>query len=415
MSGLGPRFRVLLVSSAGSNLADGIAAVVVALLAARLTSDPVLVAAAAAATRLPWLLFSLPLGAMVDRVDRRRAMMLANGLRAMAVGVLAVAVASGWETLGLLYLVALVLGTAEVFYDLAARALMPAVLSEVAGRHGLERGNARLQVVELVSGNFLGGPVGGALFAVAAAAPFVLGSVGWALSAVVLLALRGGYGVERTDGDRPGLGREIAEGVRWLVRHPLLGPLVAVVALITLAEEAALAVLVLFSFQELGLDEVGFGLLSVAVGVGGLLGGLLAPRLVRRFSRGTVLVGGSAVASLAVPIMAAVPEPAVGFGCAALLGAGVTVFNVLVMSLRQALTPTRLFGRTQGAARMVLWGALPVGALLGGVVAGAIGLRGLYAVSGAVQLVGTVGIAVVMYRNRTLLAGIDDQRAVVSA
>ena len=166
MTGLGPRFWRMYASSATSNLADGIGRTVLPLLAASYTRDPVLVAGLTTFAFLPWLLFALPSGALVDRVDRRHAMSAANAVRALSLGGLAVLTALHAGSVAALYAVAFLLGMAETVYDSATRALLP----QVVARRDLDRANSLLTVEETLGQQFLGAPVGSALFAVAVAA-----------------------------------------------------------------------------------------------------------------------------------------------------------------------------------------------------------------------------------------------------
>ncbi|MGH9059076.1 MAG: MFS transporter, partial [Acidimicrobiales bacterium] len=183
------RLRWLLSSSAVSNLGDGVGKVAFPLLATTLTHDPVLIAGLAAVQFLPWLLFAVVAGALVDRVDRRRAMVVANVARAAVGGSVAVLVAAGTVSIWLVYVAALLLGTAETVADSAANALIPAVV----GDHDLEGANSKLQACEIVGQTFLGGPVGSTAFALFATFPFLLNSAGFAIAAVVLLGLGGSY------------------------------------------------------------------------------------------------------------------------------------------------------------------------------------------------------------------------------
>ncbi|MGH3858385.1 MFS transporter, partial [Actinokineospora sp.] len=177
------RLRWLLGSSALSNLGDGIGKVAFPLLAASITRDPILIAGLSATAFLPWLLFATVSGALVDRVDRRRAMLVANLSRAVIVGGLGLLVWADATTIWLLYVMALLLGGVETVADNAAQALVPAVVP----RDQLESANGKLQSVEIVGQTFLGGPLGSLTFALFAAMPFLLNSAGFAIAAVLLI------------------------------------------------------------------------------------------------------------------------------------------------------------------------------------------------------------------------------------
>ncbi len=216
---LGPEYRKLWVASAVSNLGDGITLVAGPLLAATLTRDPVLVAGITFAQRLPWLLFSLLSGALVDRLDRRLTMGTVDLLRFVLLGVLGLAVLAGWATLPLLYAVFFLVGAAETFFANASLAIMPSIVP----KEHLDRANGRLFAAELVTNQFAGGPIGGALFAVAAALPFLLDAGTFGVSAVLILALRGSFRVSEPGTPRKtGMLAEIGEGIGWLLCHRLL-------------------------------------------------------------------------------------------------------------------------------------------------------------------------------------------------
>ena len=265
-AGLGAEYRKLWTASAVSNLGDGITLVAGPLLAASLTRDPALVAGLTFAQRLPWLLFSLLSGALVDRLDRRRLMAAVDLFRTVVVGVLGIAVVLGWASLPLMYVAFFLLGTAETLFANASIAIMPAVVPN----ERLERANGRLFAAELSANQFAGPPLGGALFAVAAALPFLVDAGTFAASAALLLALRGRFRV--APAEIPAgttIAAEIAEGLAWLLRYRLLLVLAIMLGAGNLTFSAAFSVLVLFAQDVLGLGSVGYGVLLTAGGAGG--------------------------------------------------------------------------------------------------------------------------------------------------
>jgi MFS family permease len=382
-AGLGSRFWRLFTASAVTNIGDGIGRICFPLLAVTLTREPILIAGVSAAFFLPWLLFALASGVLVDRVDRRRAMVVANVVRAVLVGGFGLAVAAGAASIWLMYGVAFALGAAETVADSAANAMLPAVVR----RDQLEAGNGRLQAAEVVGNSFLGAPIGSVLFAAAAAAPFLLNSAGFAVAALVLASMAGRYRPVRAAGPPVSVWRDVREGVVWIARHRMLRSLLLLTATLAASNEMAQALLVLFAVQELRLGPAAIGLFVLAAGVGGTLGGVLAPALARRLPRVVMLAGGTAGCSLCYFGIGGFAQPVLSVALYGLYGAFVIVGNVVLMSLRQALIPQELFGRVQGAWRTVVWGALPLGGLLGGVLAGVVGLRGLFLLSATIQLV----------------------------
>ncbi|HEX7222194.1 MAG TPA: MFS transporter [Candidatus Limnocylindrales bacterium] len=386
---LGRTFWQLWTITAASNLADGIGKTATPLLAAALTRDPLIVATLTGAYFLPWLLFALPSGAIVDRVNRSRAMALANGARAAIVAALGIAVVAGFVSVPLLYGIVFLLGCAETIADSASRAVLPAVVPKA----DLDRGNGYLQGAELVTDAFLGAPIASASFAVAAASPFLLGAGAFGLSAALASRLpppppdRGpdaatGLGAFRT---------EIADGVRWLARHEVLRGLVIMAGVMGLVGSGYSGIVVLYALEVLRVPEALFGVLIVSLAVGGLVGSLTATALATRVGRPnalriSILVGGVAFLGL-------------GFVRDALLAGllfavsswSVLIWNVLTMSLRQQLIPEALFGRVQGGWRTVVWGVMPLGAIFGGLVATQFGLTAPFVVAGVGHFVVVAG------------------------
>jgi Na+/melibiose symporter-like transporter len=370
----------LLGSSTAANIGDGIGKVAFPLLAASITRDPILIAGLSALSFLPWLLFAFLSGALVDRVDRRAAMLLANGFRAGAVGLLGVLVVFDAVSIWLIYLVAFVLGTVETVADSTANALIPAVV----GRERLESANSKLQSVEIVGQTFLGGPVGSLTFALFAAAPFLLNSAGFAVAAALLVGMTGNYR-PRAAQTRSGLRRQLGEGLRWVATQPLLRRLVIIAGAMALTTELAQALLVLYALQDLGIGAAAFGVFVLLGGVGGLVGAAVASRLTRRLPRHVVLVLAMVAAGTGFLGMSVLDDAALSGVLFGLFAAAIVVVNVILGTIRHAFVPEGLFGRVLGVWRTVVWGAIPLGALFGGLLAGALGTRAVFAISGTAQ------------------------------
>ncbi|MGV9325756.1 MFS transporter [Streptosporangium sandarakinum] len=397
--GLGRRFWLLFASSTVSNLGDGIGRVALPLLAVTLTRDPVPVAALSSMTYLPWVLFAVVSGALVDRLDRRRAMVAAQVVRAVVVGLLAVAVVAGQAAMWMLFAAAFALGAVETLYDNAAHSMVPAVVT----RDRLEKANGHVSAASLVTDSFLGAPAGSALFTVAAAAPFLANSLGFLAAGVLLVFLPGRYRAE-PGAERPaGLGREIGEGVRWLWRHRLLRDVTLVGTFSAGLNQAGNAVMVLFVVDVLRLPPAAFGWFALAVGAGGVVGGLVAPVLARRWPRTPVMAVAMAVGGVCFVVAGLFPVTAVLVVCLLAVGVSGTVWNVLIMSIRQALVPPHLFGRVLGVIRTLLWGLIPVGALGGGLLADVFGLRQVFVISGVAMTLLMVPLWLTLRRNREVI------------
>jgi MFS family permease len=383
--------RWLLSASALSNLGDGISRIAFPLLAVTMTKDPVLIAGLAAIQRLPWLLFGALSGAMLDRTDRRVAMLAANATRAVVVGGLAVLVLLDRAGIVAVYVAALLVGTAETIADSAANVLVPAVVE----RDRLERANSKLQALEMVCQMFLGNPVGSVAFAMFAALPFLFTSGAYGIAAALLVVLAGSLAPRhRPVGTGTRLRAELAAGIRWLRGNALLVRLVALAAALALVMEFSQAQLVLYALQDLRLSEAAFGVFALAAGVGGIVGAAVAPRLARRFSRRAVMVGGSLTAGCATIGMGLIREPLLAALLLGLCGAAVIAINVVVATLRHLVIPDELLGRVLGVWRTVVWGAISVGAMIGGVLTTVLdSVARTFVVSGAGMAV--IGVAAV--------------------
>jgi MFS family permease len=375
---LGRAFGWLLTSVGVSGVGDGIRLTALPLLAAVLTRDPLGVSAVAVAQTLPWLLVSLPAGALVDRWDRRVIVLVTNGIRAVLAGVLAALVALDLASIPVLCAVAFGLTTAETFADAASQALLPALV-QVAD---LERANSRLSVASSVTVQFAGPPLGGLLFAVRRAVPFVADALSFAAAALMLRTLPPLKAVARPETadtapprEKPSLRAEIGEGLRFLFRRPLLRALLAALALSNLLMEAVFAVFVLFALQVMHLKPAQYGLLFTAYALGGVLGGLCAARVRNLLGAGPTITGSLLVLGLPLLLIALVPNGYVAGAAMVVMGLGEGVWNVLTMALRQAVIPDPLRGRVLSAIRAFGWGAASIGAALGGTLAHSLGLR----------------------------------------
>ncbi|TWH21889.1 MFS transporter [Prauserella rugosa] len=377
---------LLLGANAAANLGDGIAKVAFPLLAATVTRDPVLIAGLSAAQFLPWLLLAVLAGALLDRVDRRKAIVLANTARAAAIGGMAVLVLTGSASIWMVYVGALVVGVAEVVADSAANVLVPSVVD----RSGLSSASSKLQATEIVGQTFAGGPLGSLTFAVFAAFPFLLTSASFSIGAALMVALAGSFRPERPASDeRPNatLRTDLVDGMRWLFANPTMWRLVIAAGGLALTSELAQAQLVLYALEDLELTEAAFGVFGLVGGVGGLAGAAVASRLVDRFRARYVLAGGMGTSGVAFLAMGVSGNPVVSAVLFGVFAAAVVVANVLFATVRYRLVPEELLGRVLGVWRTVVWGMLPVGALLGGWLTTLLGTTSAtFAFSGACQV-----------------------------
>jgi MFS family permease len=368
------------------------------LLAATLTRDPLPVAVVTVAGWLPWLLFALPAGALVDRLDRRRVMWTVDATRAAVVGALTVAVLAGWASIPLLAAAGFLVGAGQTLVENAAQAMVVAVVGRDPRR--LERANGRLVASLTVGQQLAGPPLGSAAFAVAAWLPFLADAVSFGASATLIATIGGQFRPEGNPEPSPpgrrGLRGEIGEGLGFLFGNRLLRAAVLLVSASNLAFMAGEAILVLFATEELGLDGRGYGLLLAAVALGGLPGSLLAHRIAERVPPGPLIVGGVLAGATTMAGFGLATDPWLAGAAYAATGFVWGVWNVTLLSLRQTIVPDHLMGRVVGAIRLIGFGSIPIGALLGGVVARELGLRAPFLLGAAVLAVAALAAAPVI-------------------
>jgi MFS family permease len=374
-AGLGRGFWTLFSASLLANLADGIFQIALPLLAASLTRDPGLVAGVTFASRLPWLVFALIAGALADRFDRRRTMVLVDAGRVVVLGGLTLAVLANVATIWVLFLAAFVLGCFETMFDTAASSMLP----NVVGKDRVVAANSRLNAIELTMNSFVGPPIGGFLVAIGVATAFGTAAAGYLGALLCLVTLAGSFRPVRT-GPPASIRSDIGAGLRYLFAHRLLRTLAFVVGPMNLASTAVFSVIVLYVVAPgpLGLDSVGFGLLITSIAVGTVVGTIFAGQYERILGRANLFV--ACILSLLVSdiVWLVVPQPIVIGLVLALSSTVGGAFNVVFGSIRQRIVPNHLLGRVMASFRVISWGSLPLGALLGGVLGQAFGLPAVF-------------------------------------
>jgi MFS family permease len=367
-------FRLLVTATAISQLGAQVTLVALPLTAVlELHASAFGVGLLTAAATAAFLVLGLPAGVWVDRMRRRPVLIAAGAARAVALGSIPLAALAGVLTMPQLYAAALVTGVGNVFYDVAYLSFLPALV----GRARLAEANARIEAVfgtVTLTGPALGGL---AVQVLSAAGAIVLDAAGNLVTALLIGLIR----LDEPAPDRSAprhLGREIAEGLRFVLGHRVLRLNALCGTLAMLSETALLAVQPVFLVHELRLRPGWYGLLIAASAIGGLAGGLAAYRVISRL--GTAR-------SLWLPATVTAPfvllAPLAGHGWPVLLyplgltlsWAGWSVQNVAQVSYRQAATPERLLGRMNATVRFLMWGAMPLGGLLGGGVATLAGVR----------------------------------------
>ncbi|GAA0396847.1 MFS transporter [Microbispora corallina] len=391
---LGADFSKLWIASAISNVGDGVTMAAGPLLVASLTGDPAQVAGAAFAQQLPWLLFALFSGVYVDRLDRRRLIVAVNLLRAVPLGVLALAIASGTAGVWLVYAAFFLLGVGETLADTAYGALLPAVVPP----DRLAAANARLMATFTLANQFAAKPLGAWLFVVAPALPFAVDALSFVAAAALVVAVRPAPPQPPDpSGDKPradGVAAEIAAGLRTLWHDGLLRALALSMGVANIAFCAAFSVFVLYARQRLGLSDIGYGLLLTTFGVGGLAGTGIAARLQARFGAAALLRAGLLLEAATHAILALTTAPFVAAAILVVFGVHTMVWGIVATTACQRAVPDRLRGRVGSVYSLLQVGGAAVGSLVGGSVARSLTVVAPFGAAAAVTLV----IAVVAWR-----------------
>lgn len=382
----GPRhplrsFRLLWVAQTLSNLGDGVSSIALAWLASLITRDPRLLALIGATGRSAWIVFALFAGALADRLDRRKAIVSSLTVQGVLMLFLTLAVARWAHLFGTpdspievanaerwligLAALAFIMSLTEVIRDVTAQAF---VVPLVTDGH-LERANSRLLTTELVTGQLIGPPLGGLFIALALWIPFGFDAATFFVGALLIMAIpaSGDPSPRVRSGER--IRTQMGDSMRWLRAHRVLRSMTLTLAGYNFLTAFAFATFVLFVQEVIGLDATGFALISTGGAIAGVLGGVLADRVIDRVGRSRLLMLIPVVASISFLITGATSSAWVVWAAAIpsfFLG---TVWSVLSRSLRQRIVPSEMLGRVTGAHRMFGFGSVPVGVALGGVAA----------------------------------------------
>jgi MFS family permease len=382
---LGATFNKLWSATLASNVADGLLKTSAPLLAATLTRDPVVVAALSAVIMLPWLFFAIPIGSLVDRVDRRKALWVASVLRLMAAAFLTIAIATDFVNIPILYTVAFVMGAAEVLYDTTGQALIPQILKP----EQLERGNSRLAIGATMLGELFGSPMSGILYALAIVLPFFSGSLAILLAVILIALVPGTYRAVIALDDlgepaaKKSLWADMRFGISYLINDKVLLKLVLLTTSIGFFFSASSSTMVLFMLDVLKVPFAMFGFVFLAGALGNVLGSVLAPKLSQRFGRMNMMALAIFLSGLFSVFSGLAPNVWVWIVWSVFTGICISQWNILLMSTYHQIIPNELFGRIHGTRRTLVWGLMPIGSLLGGVIA-LIDLRAPLIICGAI-------------------------------
>ena len=381
---LGHDFSRIWSASLITNLVDGVLRLAAPLLAVSLTEDPILIGALSALGLLPWLFFAIPIGALVDRVDRRKALVIGNSLRAVIALFIAFAVSQDFINIWLLLISVFFFGICEVLVDTTSQAVLPQILD----KSNYERGNSRLQISEVIVSQFAGAPLSGLLYAVSIALPFFFSTTGFILAGLLILLFPFERAINvRKEGDagqaKLGLKGDIKFALNYLYQDKQIFSIVVITTLLGFFYSLSNAIAPLFILKELNVSPALFGVVLAIQGIGALAGSIAAPMVSKYLGRGKALAINVFFASLLVIFIGLSPNAYFFAAVSVLIGFTISVWNILLMSLYQSIIPPELYGRIHGARRTIVWGLMPIGALLGGVIARG-GLRLPFLIGGSI-------------------------------
>jgi MFS family permease len=365
---LGRSFRWLLASVTITNIGDGVVLSAGPLLVASLTRDPFLVSLAVLMENLPMLLFALIGGVAADRWDRRRMVIAANLGRAFVLAVLVATITSGTASIAIVLAALFVLGAAEVFSDSSSSTFIP----NLVARGDLGVANARTQGAFLLTNQLVFPPVGAFLFAVGPPLPFATNALCYLLGAVLISRVVIGWRATRV---QPSSVRaDLVEGLRWIRHHAPMRTLALTIFAFNVTFGAAWGVLVLYAQERLGMGEVGFGLLTTAMAVGGVVGTLSYGRLERRFSLADIMRVGLLIETFTHLSLALTTSPVWALGTMVVFGAHAFVWGTTSTVVRQRAVPDDVLGRVGGVYRMAIVGGIVIGTPIGGLLAQQFGI-----------------------------------------
>ena len=381
---LGHDFSRIWSASLITNLVDGVLRLAAPLLAVSLTQDPILIGALSALGLLPWLFFAIPIGAIVDRVNRRKALVLGNLLRALIAFFIAFAVLQGFINIWLLLISVFFFGICEVLVDTTSQSVLPQILD----KSNYERGNSRLQISEVIVSQFAGAPLSGFLYAVSIALPFYFSTTGFILAGLLILLFPFEREINaRKEGEvgqaKLGLKGDIKFALNYLYQDKQIFSIVVITTSLGFFYSLSNAIAPLFILKELNVSPAMFGVVLAIGGIGALIGSIAAPMASKYLGRGRALAINVFLASLLVIFIGLSPNAYFFVVVSVLIGFTISVWNILLMSLYQSLIPPELYGRIHGARRTIVWGLMPIGSLLGGVIARG-GLRLPFLIGGAI-------------------------------
>lgn len=387
--------RLLLASTATSVTGDGMLVSATPLMAAALTDDPVQVGLVAAASMAAWLLVGIPAGALVDRWDRRKVMIVADLSRALILALFVVIVLLELASIPLLALTVFAVGVGTCFFAPASVAILPDVVGK--DKAALTMANGRIWSIDTFGRSLAGPPIGSMAFAVNKLLPFAADTLSFLLSAWFVWFL------PPDSRSRPPAGKialwpEVKNGARFLFGDRELRDLAAAAGVYNFAFNVVTSTLVLYALRELGIGTVGFGVLLSSAAVGGIMAGWFAQRIIRNAPALSVFAAALAVQAACWLAIVLTHNVAVAAICLAILGAASNIITVAGYAVRQVRTPSEMIGRVASMSRLVGSGGAAVGAAVGGAIAGVFGLAATFWVAATLLIIAVIAVLVETHR-----------------
>ena len=379
---LGSSYWKLWTATAISNLGDGISGVAYPWVASAVTRSPLLIAAAGFASRLPWLIFTLHAGVITDRFDRRKlivAMDAARGILTLIVGAIVLLnkdslpslnelssitdLETNWPLYITLLITAFLFGLAEVLRDNSAQTLMPSVVEA----DNLEKANGRLWSAESLTNSFIGPPLGSFIIGIAIYLPFFVDAGSFFVAVALIASISGSFKpIQEKPREKINFKSEIKEGFRWLWSHDLLRPMAIILGALNLLGTMVAATFILYTQEVLNTSVFVFAVLGTAGAIGGIAGGLIAPKISEKLGSGPSLWLALAMGPIGAVIIGTTSAWQIVWVVLLFQSFFGVLWNTITVSLRQRIIPTRLLGRVNSVYRFFGWGSIPIGMFLGG-------------------------------------------------
>jgi len=379
---LGSSYWRLWTATAISNLGDGISGVAYPWVASAVTRSPLLIAAAGFASSLPWLIFTLHAGVITDRFDRRKlivAMDAIRGVLTLIVGAIVLLnkdslpslndlssitdLETNWPLYITLVITAFLFGLAEVLRDNSAQTLMPSVVEA----ENLEKANGRMWSAESLTNSFIGPPLGSLIIGIAIYLPFFVDAGTFFVSVALIASISGSFKpVQEKPREKINFKSEIKEGFKWLWAHDLLRPMAIILGCLNLLGTMVAATFILYTQEVLNTSVFVFAVLGTAGAVGGIAGGLIAPKISQKIGSGPSLWLSLAMGPIGALIVGTSRSWQVVWIVLLFQSFFSILWNTITVSLRQRIIPSHLLGRVNSVYRFFGWGSIPIGMFLGG-------------------------------------------------